>query len=557
MLKNLTIKNIVLIEQIEFALGTGLCVLSGETGAGKSILLDALGLAIGGKSDAKLVRAGEDKASITAVFDISDNPKAMDKFTEFELDLDDETEIVIRRTLAADGKSKSFINDIPISTKALKTIGESLIEIHGQHNQRGLLDSSTHITFLDSYGSLAELLNQVEQDYASWAGKSKDLRELEKLITKASEDKEYMEHMSRELLELAPEIGEEEQLSDERTGMMQSEKMAGVLDDALMELKQPRDTYDALRQSQSVLSRSTLRDAEKFSPAIDALEKAMIELDEARIVLENLGNNLGFDQYELEKVEERLFALKAAGRKYNLPVDELPTLQKEVEEKLLSLANYSEQLIVLTKQVAEFRVIYLSSAEKLSQSRQKAAKNLEKSVMGELEFLKMKSTIFKVSFSEKPEQKWDSSGIDEIFFEVSTNKGGAFGALSEIASGGELSRFMLALTIVLANVESASTMIFDEIDTGTGGSVADAIGSRLQNLGEKKQILVVTHLPQVAARGNQHFFIEKQETASKTITTIKELDDTTRHEELARMLSGASVTDEARGAARKLLEAAA
>jgi len=557
MLSHLSIRNIVLIEKTDIDFSKGLCVLTGETGAGKSILLDALGLVMGGRAEAKLVRAGEEKALVSATFELVELGEELAKQLEDNgIELED-GQLMIRRQLTSDGKSKAFINDVAVSAKMLKVIGELLVEIHGQHQQRGLMDEALHGDFLDAYGEVATIKTKVASAYGEWHKARSELKKLTDMIEQASRDREYLEHMQAELQQLSPEEGEEEHLSDERLRMMQAEKMAATLDDALKELSQPKDVYEGLRSAQSTLSRSTLQEASRFSPAIEALEKALIEVEEARVVLEDIGRSTGYDQYELEKIEERLFALKDAGRKYKLSVDELPTLYREVTEKLATLEGQEYQLAGLEQAVKETRAAYFEVAEKLRDKRKKVASKLEKSMHTELTPLKMQATRFQVLVEEKPESAWDKSGADTIRFEVATNKGTDFGALAAIASGGELSRFMLALAVVLAGTRGTPTMIFDEIDTGTGGAVADAIGGRLQLLGKGAQVLVVTHLPQVAARGAQHLFIEKSERANSTITEVKGLSDTERSEELARMISGAEVTEEARKAALKLVEAAA
>ncbi len=554
MLTQLSIQNIVLIDKTVIEFGPGLCVLSGETGAGKSILLDALGLALGGRSDARLLRAGADKAQVVAEFALEQMPQ-VDTMLE-ALGIEPESALIIRRQLNADGKSRAFINDVAVSAKALREVGEALIEVHGQHQQRGLLDSRMHGSLLDAYGSHGAMLATVKKDYQTLRAAQKAREALLVEIEQTEREKEYLEHMRAELQALNPQPGEEDELSERRTRMMQSEKMAGTLDDVIAELDQPKSVYEALRSAQAVMMRSTLKDAERFGPAIDALEKAMLEVEEARSVITDVGRDLDFDQHELESVEERLFALKAAGRKYNLPFDELPDLYRQAQEKLEALAEQENRLIALEKEVAVARTAYIASATALSEARQKTAKSLAQAVHEELQPLKMQATRFEVSVEQREEPDWGERGMDTVAFLVATNKGTALGPLAEIASGGELSRFMLALAVVLGEAKATPVMIFDEIDTGTGGAVADAIGRRLEALGKMAQVLVVTHQPQVAARGTQHLFIEKTEQGGTTSTTVRSLSEDERREELARMLSGAEISDKARDAAAHLLEAA-
>lgn len=551
MLTHLSIQNIVLIESATLECGAGLCVLTGETGAGKSILLDALGLALGARSEARLIRAGADKAQVVAEFTLGDAVGLRAQLEELGVEADDQ--LIIRRQLTADGKSRAYLNDVAVSAKALRDVGEQLVEIHGQHQQRGLLDSATHGRLLDAYGTHDALLARVARDYAAWRERRNAREALLAETEQTAREKEYLEHMRAELKALNPKPGEENALTEQRTRMMQGEKMAATLDEVIAELEQPRSVYEALRGAQSTLLRSTLKEAEKFTPAIDALEKAMLEVEEARSVIMALGHASQFDQGELERVEERLFALKAAGRKYNLPLDELPDLFAQVKEKLEMLSQQEARLVVLDKEVAAAREAYHISAQALSDARRKTAKKLVTAVHAELAPLKMEATRFEVALLPKDESGWNALGMEKVEFHVATNKGSNLGALAEVASGGELSRFMLALAVVLGEAKATPVMIFDEIDTGTGGAVADAIGRRLERLGQVAQVLVVTHLPQVAARGSQHFVVEKSEKKGITYTHIRPLSAAQKEEELARMLSGAEVSDKAREAARHLM----
>lgn len=554
MLTHLSIQNIVLIESATLECGAGLCVLTGETGAGKSILLDALGLALGARSEARLIRAGADKAQVVAEFTLGDAVGLRAQLEELGVEAEDQ--LIIRRQLTADGKSRAYLNDVAVSAKALRDVGEQLVEIHGQHQQRGLLDSATHGRLLDAYGKHDVLLAGVARDYAAWREMRNARETLLAQTEQTAREKEYLEHMRAELKALNPKPGEEDALTEQRTRMMQGEKMAATLDEVITDLEQPRSVYEALRGAQSTLLRSTLKEAEKFTPAIDALDKAMLEVEEARSVIMALGHASQFDQGELERVEERLFALKAAGRKYNLPLDELPDLFAQVKEKLEMLSQQEVRLVVLDKEVAAARAAYQTSAQALSEARRKTAKKLVTAVHAELTPLKMEATRFEVALLPKDESGWNALGMEKVEFHVATNKGSNLGALAEVASGGELSRFMLALAVVLGEAKATPVMIFDEIDTGTGGAVADAIGRRLERLGQVAQVLVVTHLPQVAARGSQHFVVEKSEKKGVTYTHIRPLSASQKEEELARMLSGAEVSDKAREAARHLLEAA-
>lgn len=554
MLTSLSIRNIVLIEQCELAFEGGLCVLTGETGAGKSILLDSLGLVLGSRAEARLLRNGATQASVSAVFDIATNDGA--KAALAELGLDAEDELIIRRTLTPDGKTKCFVNDTAVSVAGLKSLGETLVEIHGQHDGHGLLDASTHRLMIDAYGELDKQADAVASAYEAWSRKREALHAAEAALEKAAREKEYLQHMQKELGALSPEQGEEETLADTRTRMMQGEKLAGTLGDAQKELAAGKGAMGMMSGAQRILSRSALGADGKFAAAVDALERACTALGEAEEAIETCLAASQYDPAELERIEERLFAIRALARKYNVTADGLAALKAEVDGKLASLRDQQHTLGTLGDEVKKARESYLAKAETLSTGRSKAAKKLEKAVAGELEGLRMGATRFAVMCDKLPEERWNVGGIDAVHFEAATNKGAALAPLHKIASGGELSRFMLAMKVALAKVKSTPTIIFDEIDTGTGGAVADAIGQRLAKLGVTHQVLVVTHLPQVAACGSQHLRVMKEEKRGATFTLVEALTPKARKEELARMLAGAEVTAEARKAAERLLEAA-
>lgn len=560
MLLRLNIRNIVLIESADIELEKGLCVLSGETGAGKSILLDSLGLVLGARADSGLVRRGQDSGSVTAEFDISGNDGA--KAVLRELDLDDADALIIRRSLGVDGKTRCLVNDAPITVSGLKRLGDTLVEVHGQHDQRTLSDATIHRALLDEFGGLAGQRKQVAAAYQQWRGAMDKLEQLKATIEQAAREQDYLQHMRNELKQLSPQIGEEEELANQRTSMQQREKLFDVLNEAIGELNSGKGVLGALRGASRTLTRSSLTGGAEFQPIIEGLEKAAIEAEEALYALEKLGEDGTFRPEQLEQVEERLFALKAAGRKYNMPVDELAALYQQVEEKLGLMDSQEQALARLEKEVGEARAAFTQVAAKLSEARGKAAARLTKAIEKELEPLKMGGTRFRTRLDSLGENGWSEWGADSVQFECATNvtkadKDVAFNTLNKIASGGELSRFMLAMKVALSAVRSTPTLIFDEIDTGTGGAVAAAIGERLAVLGKAAQVLVVTHLPQVAARGMQHLRVSKHETAKKVTTQVAALSHAEREEELARMLAGATVTQEARKAAQKLLEAVA
>jgi len=560
MLTQLSIRNVVLIESCDISLKRGLVVLSGETGAGKSILLDSLGLVLGARADSGLVRRGEAQGSVSAEFDISANDGAKKILAELELQSSDT--LIIRRTVAADGKTRCLVNDEPVTVAGLKKLGEMLVEIHGQHDQRSLQDTGLHRALLDDYAKLSSERADVAKAYRAWRTHVDAVETLKAEIAAAAREQDYLKHIRGELKTLNPQAGEEDTLTTQRTTMMQSEKLYEILNEAISELNAGKGVLAALRGAQRTITRSPLSSGETFAPIVEGLEKAAIEAEEALYALEKIGQDSTFNPEKLEHVEERLFELKAAGRKYNLPVDELATLYAEVEEKLSLIDSQEHRLGALERDVDASREVFLKIAEKLSDKRKKAAAKLEKSIEKELEPLKMGSTRFRVRFTPLGESDWSQWGADGIAFECATNvaktdKDISYSSLGKIASGGELSRFMLAMKVALSAVRSTPTIIFDEIDTGTGGAVAAAIGERLSILGQTAQVLVVTHLPQVAARGAQHLRVVKNEKGKKVITFVEELVAGDREEELARMLAGATITTEARKAAQKLLEPAA
>ncbi len=554
MLKNLVIRNIVLIDACELSLAGGLCVLTGETGAGKSILLDALGLALGGRSEARLLRAGTAQASVSATFDITKNPFAKTALTELGLEAEDE--LILRRTLTPDGKTRCFINDTAVSVAGLKAVGDALLEIHGQHDGRGLLDPATHRVILDAYGELETASVAVTRAWEQWKNCLDALENARQALELAAREKEYLQHMQKELGALAPVAGEEETLADTRTRMMGSEKLVETLNDANNELSGGKSVAGMLSSAQRILARSALGADGRFTGVVEALDRAGEELAEAETMLVKLLEGAQYDPAKLEQIEERLFALRGMARKYNVTAEELPGLLAEVNEKLTHLKEGQNQIKTLEQAAQDARAQYLKVSEKLSIGRAKAAKNLEKAVAAELGNLKMAATVFNVSLEKLPEERYGPYGVEAVAFIAATNKGTMPAPLHKIASGGELSRFMLAMKVALAKVKSTPTLIFDEIDTGTGGAVADAIGKRLAKLGETQQVLVVTHLPQVAARGDHHLRVLKEEKRGATFTRVETLAPKERNAEIARMLAGASVTAEALKAAEKLLQVA-
>lgn len=551
MLAHLSIRNILLLKSCEIDFTAGLNVLTGETGAGKSILLDALGLVLGERSDASLVRSGETSASVTAEFFMPPKHAARALLAELELEADDL--LILRRSLAADGKSRAFVNDAPVSVAALKRLGEALVERHGQHDQRGLLDAKTHRTALDAYAGNAALLKKTASTFAAWKQARQAYDDLQSRMRGSAGEEEWLRHSVAELEKLDAQEGEEERLVEARARANQVRQSIASLEQALQQIHAHGGLALALRQATRSLQKAP-GDGETLTPIIAGLERAETELEEATIALEKLVQAAELDPAEFERAEDRLHALRAAARKYHVSVEGLPGLLVESQAKLKRLINFDAEQAAAQKTMDDARTLYDAADAVLAQARSKAAQGFGKAIVKELSGLKMANTQLRVNISELPEQSWGEAGKSQVMFEVATNAGQAFGPLSRVASGGELSRLLLALKVVLRG-DSAVTAIFDEIDTGTGGAVAEAIGQRLKKLAEATQVLVVTHLPQVAAHASHHLFIAKA--GSRQVeTNVVPLSGQERTEELARMISGATISQEARQAASKLLEAA-
>jgi len=550
MLSALTIRDIVLIEQAALEFAPGLNVLTGETGAGKSILLDSLGLAVGGRGRAS-VRAGAAQGSATAIFEPGKNHAARALLESQEMPAGDQ--IVLRRTLASDGRSRAFINDEAVGVGLLKDLGSLLLEVHGQQDDRGLFDTATHRLLLDGFGALNGDAQTVAALHSEWAAARTALEELQALADRAQAEAEFVRAAANELSDFAPEEGEEERLAGERALMMNAARIVEDVTSALESLQGDRGAQTGLAQAMKKLSRMNEEARKIAAPAETALEQAYALAEEARQELQSLQSRLDTDTNALERKEERLFALRALARKYSVLPDQLPKLRDEYAAKQDALSAGGGQMKQATAKVAATREAYLTAARKLSKSREGAAKKLEAAVAGELAPLKLGHAKFRVSIEKLEEEKGAASGLERIAFEVATVEGAAFGSLAKIASGGELARFSLALKVALAQMSSPAAMVFDEVDRGVGGAVADAVGERLQRLAQSTQVLLVTHSPQVAARAARHFRISR----AKDKTRIELLDDAQRLEEIARMLSGANVTEEARAAAKRLMAEAA
>src|SRR5471030_2454387 len=554
MLAALTIRDIVLIEQAALEFAPGLNVLTGETGAGKSILLDSLGLAVGGPTGSKgraSVRTGAAQGSATAVFEPEKNHAAwaMLRDQAMEGPENNNEEIVLRRTLASDGRSRAFINDQAVSVGLLKDLGSLLLEVHGQQDDRGLFDTATHRLLLDGFGGLMGDAQTVAALFAELSAARAALEDLKALAARAEAEADFVRAAASELSDFAPEAGEEERLAAERALGMNAARIVEEVSSALESLSGERGAETGLAQALKKLSRMNEEARKIAAPAESALEQAYALAEDARRELESLLSRLDSDTGSLERKEERLFALRALARKYGVACDALPATRDAYVAKQEALTAGGSRIKQAETKVAAAREAYLTAARKLSKSREGAARKLETAVAGELTPLKLGHAKFRVAFEKLDDDKGAATGLERIAFEVATVEGAAFGGLAKIASGGELARFSLALKVALAQVSSPAAMVFDEVDRGVGGAVADAVGERLQRLAETTQVLLVTHSPQVAARAARHFRISRV----KDKTKIELLDDDQRLEEIARMLSGAAVTDEARAAAKRLM----
>ncbi|MCC8942535.1 DNA repair protein RecN [Bradyrhizobium sp. Arg68] len=560
MLARLSIRDIVLIERLDIEFSRGLAVLTGETGAGKSILLDAFALALGGRGDATLVRHGAEQGQVTAVFDVPKGHPAAKILAENGLDdtgTEETCEMILRRVQLADGRTRAFINDQAISVQTLKAVGTALVEIHGQHDERALVDATTHRQLLDAFAGLEKDTAALEALWDIRRTATTALDEHRAGMERAAREADYLRHASQELKTLAPKEGEETELAGRRTTMMQGEKIATDLREAQEVIGGSHSPVASLSAAVRRLERRAANAPALIEPAVKAIDSAINALEEADQHLHAALAATDFDPAELERIEERLFALRAASRKYSTPVDLLAALATQYANDVALIDAGAEQLKQLELAAGEADKRYAAAAAKLSAARVKSAEKLNKAVNAELAPLKLERAKFMTQV-ESDAASPGPQGIDRVEFWVQTNPGTKPGPMMKVASGGELSRFLLALKVVLADRGSAPTLVFDEIDTGVGGAVADAIGSRLARLAGKVQVMAVTHAPQVAARAGQHLLISKDalDRGKRVATRVNALAADHRREEIARMLAGAEITAEARAAAERLLRAA-
>jgi len=556
MLTHLSVRDIVLIERLDLDLAGGLTVLTGETGAGKSIVLDAFALALGARGDAALVRAGAPQGQVVAAFDVeADHPaRAVLKAD----DLDQEGELILRRVQLADGRTRAFINDQPVSVQVLREVGARLVEIHGQHDERALVDAATHRALLDAFAGLSPRVVELRMLWDGWREAEAAEKAERERLARALGDADYIRHAVEELNALAPKPGDEQALADRRAMLMRAEKIAGDLREAHEAVAGSASPVPILSAALRKLERRAAEAGDIVGGPVKALDNALNALEEARSGLEAALGLADFDPQELERIEERLFALRAAGRKYSAPVDELPAVAARFAVELEAIDRGEERLKALAAATAQAESAYRAAAEALSAARKKGAARLDAAVDKELKPLRLERAEF-VTEIESDMAAPGPEGLDRVEFWVRTNPGAKPGPMMKVASGGELARFLLALKVVLAERGSAPTLVFDEVDTAVGGAVSDAIGARLARLGEGVQVLSVTHAPQVAARALQHFLVEKApvDKGKRVVTRVRALDAKERREEIARMLAGAEVTEEARKAAERLMKGAA
>ena len=548
MLRGLNIRDMLIIDHLSIEFSSGLNVLTGETGAGKSILLDSLGFVLGWRGRADLVRSGQDQGEVSAWFDLGQTHPARAVLQEAGIPIEDE--LILRRVNSRDGRKTAWINDRRVSGEVLRAVSEHLVELHGQHDDRGLLDPKGHRDFLDTFGGHDGMLSNVSAAYRALRAAEKDLRTAEAAQEELRAEEEFLRHAVDELQKLAPEAGEEAELDSRRRLMQGAEKMRADIAHAAQALG--RDGAEGMMSDAMRWLDGAADAAEgRLEEPLAALSRAMVELDDAAQGVEACLDALEFNPHDLELAEERLFAIRALARKHNVAPDELPALAKDLIVKLDLLDMGAAGLKELNAAVAAAKAAYDEAAGVLSSARKSAAQALDQAMVAELAPLKMERAVFTTQVEDADPS---ATGMDQVDFVVATNPGAPAGPLAKIASGGELSRFLLALKVCLSRDRAQNTTIFDEIDRGVGGATADAVGRRLSRLAQDAQVLVVTHSPQVAALGDRHFQVAKQQSADMTLSRVDLLSDTARVNEIARMISGDTITTEARAAARTLIE---
>jgi len=555
MLTRLSIRDIVLLEKLDLELGDGLTVLTGETGAGKSIILDSLGLALGGRAERSIVREGARLGSVSARFELPQDHAVAGIFEEHGLLFNGD--VLLRRSIGNDGRSRAFVNDEAIGISLLRRIGSALVEIHGQMDQHGLMDTKTHRGILDAVGELEPLGEEVAEAYSAWREAVRALETARQCADRVGREEAYLRHRRDELDRLAVEPGEEVRLADARQRLLERDKLIEILREALEQVAGQGGAVERLAIAQRRMDRVSEPIKALLATASAAVERALIEAGEVECTLKALLEDAFGEEGRLETIEDRLFALRDVARKYRVQVEDLPAVLAETIDALDMLDAGERHLDVLSASVDEARARYCQCAARLSEQRQATAVSLAAAVTAEFAPLKLERARFRVALCPLNDDEFGPHGRERISFEIATNPGQPFGALSKIASGGELSRLMLALKVVLSRSQTTHSMVFDEVDSGIGGATADAVGERLSRLAADKQVLVVTHAPQVAARADQHLTVTKCVSGGKTSVNVAVLDECERRDEIARMLSGARITEAARAAADSLMLAAA
>lgn len=551
MLSRLSIRNVVLIEALDIEFQSGLTVLTGETGAGKSILLDALGLALGSRADFGLIRNEADRASVTAEFEIEADHPVWDVLSEIGIDRADN--LILRRQLRSDGKSPAHINDEAVSVNLLRQIGDMLVEIQGQFEGRGLLDPTTYLPLIDRAAGHQDALSTTARLWAELKAARAELEQMTDRLARAREEEDWLRDAVEQLDMLAPASGEEDQLAAERQRHMHSTRIAEALQQAHVMLSDEDGISHMAGRAQAILERQAEVAAGALDPAIEALDRAVSELTEAESLLTEIGEQLDGDPNRLAEIDERLHQIRTQARKHKIEADELPALHETLIAQLAEMDDQSGALARLRQAEQDCLTAFKAQAEHLSAQRRQVAERLDQAVMAELPPLKLEAAAFQTDIQTLTDDRWSATGWDRVSFQARTNPGMPAGPIDKIASGGELARFLLALKVVLSENEPPKTLIFDEVDSGVGGAVAAAVGARLARLGQKMQTLVITHSPQVAGNGNQHLKIAKYQTGDQVISSTASLSQVERREEIARMLSGDQITEAARSAAAQLL----
>ena len=552
MLCGLSIRNIVLIDSLDLSFSRGLTVLSGETGAGKSILLDALGVALGGRVDTSMRRDGAPQASVTATFEIKNHEFLEEFFDKSGLSVNgpEEQLLHLRRVINDDGRTRAFINDQPVTANMLREIGDLLVEIQGQFDAQGLLNSKTHLKFLDIFANHTQLLSRVAEAYSLLSNAKLKLKRATEELSINESRKEYLEIAVEELASLKPIEGEEAKLLETRSELMNAEKIIIALNEALQFIGGEGGAITLVAKAQKTLDKTS----DRITKELESLERAANELSETESVVGRLATEIELDTSYLEEIDERLNSIRTLARKHGVTPDELNSKYQEFCNQLRMVEDEASQIEALERELESTKAKFIEDADALSKSRITAGKRLDQAIISELKPLKLAQSKFQATIESCDESGWSVYGWDKVTFQISTNPGTPLGPLQKVASGGELSRLLLALRVALSAATPLPTLIFDEVDAGVGGAVAAAVGGRLKRLGEKIQVLVVTHSPQVAAEGHVHWKIVKDDTTGLQRTAAKELAKTERVEEIARMLSGEMITEEARAASLKLLE---